>query len=278
MDEQTTEQADYKTAAYKTVLFDVKDHVATLTLNRPQAYNSFNRDMVEEVQHIWRSLRTDDAVRVVVLRSAPCPAFCTGVDVAPKPGDRPWRTPEAREKPWQYEDPSDYLGIKRNKVWKPLICAVSGMAAGGAFYFLNEADIVICSEDATFFDPHVTYDQVSACEPIGAFARMPFPEIQRMVLMGNHERITAQTALRISLVTEIVEKDRLWARAQDLAELIAARHPVAIEGSVKAMWDALSMPLSVALENAIKYPQLGNPIATAGRDRKAMKPRTHWFR
>ena len=120
-----------------------------------------------------------------------------------------------------------------------MIVAVSGMAAGGAFYFLNEADIVICSDESTFFDPHVTYNQVSACEPIGAFAKMPFSEIQRMVLLGNHERITAQTALRISLVTEVLPADKLWDRAHELAGFIASKHPVAIEGSVKAMWDAL---------------------------------------
>jgi enoyl-CoA hydratase/carnithine racemase len=220
---------------------------------------------MEEIQQIWRNLRNDDEVRVVVLRAAPSKAFCAGLDVS-----KPWRPADAHCRPWSYEDPADFLGIKRNKVWKPLIVAVSGMAAGGAFYFLNEADIVICSEESTFFDPHVTYNQVSACEPIGSFAKMPFSEIQRMVLLGNHERITAQTALRISLVTEVVAADALWDRAHELAGFIALKHPVAIEGSVKAMWDALSMPFNVALENAIKYPQMGNPVSTAGRDRKSM--------
>ena len=269
---------DYKTAEYRTILFEVKDFIATMTLNRPEAYNSFSRDMVEEIQHVWRSLRTDDDVRVIVLRSAPCKAFCTGVDVSPKPGERPWRAPDAHARPWQYEDPADYLGVKRNGVWKPMIVAVSGMAAGGAFYFLNEADIIICSEESTFFDPHVTYNQVSACEPIGAMARMPLAEVQRMVLLGNHERITAETALRISLVTEVLPNGALWDRAHELAGFIASKHPVAIEGSVKAMWEAAVGPYAVAIDNAIKYPQLGNPIATAGRDRKSMNTAKPAFR
>lgn len=269
---------DYKTTTYKTILFEVKDYVATLTLNRPDAYNSFSRDMVEEIKHVWTSLRTDNDVRVVVLRAAPCKAFCTGVDVSPKPGERPWRAPDAHSRPWQYEDPADYLGIKRNKVWKPMIVAVSGMAAGGAFYFLNEADIIICSNDSTFFDPHATYNQVSSCEPIGALARMPLAEVQRMVLLGNHERITAETALRISLVTEVLPKEQLWTRAAELAGFIAAKHPVAIEGSVKAIWESLSLPFQIALDNAIIYPQIGNPIATAGRDRKSMNTATYSLR
>ncbi len=261
----------YKTQEYKTILLEVSDYIATVTLNRPKAYNSFSRDMAEEMKSVWDNVRIDDDVRVIVLQaSMDCPAFCTGVDVAPAPGDRPWRDPSAYNRPWQYEDPAEYLGPKSNRVWKPVVIGVHGMAAGGGFYFLNEADIIICSPEATFFDPHVTYNQVSACEPIGMLARMPLSEVQRMVLLGNHERITAETALRISLVTEIVEKDKLRARARELAGFIASKHPVAIEGSVKAMWESLSMPFNMALQTAIKFPQMGNPIATAGRDRKAM--------
>src|SRR5258708_19269790 len=71
------------------------------------------------------------------------------------------------DNPYSADDPGSYLGAKQNRVWKPLICAVQGMCAGGAFYWLNEADVIICSDDATFFDPHTTYGMVSALEPIG---------------------------------------------------------------------------------------------------------------
>jgi enoyl-CoA hydratase/carnithine racemase len=63
--------------SYKTVLFDVADHVATITLNRPEAYNSFTRDMTDEFSQIWARVRDDDAVRVIVLRAAESKAFCT---------------------------------------------------------------------------------------------------------------------------------------------------------------------------------------------------------
>lgn len=261
--------------SYKTVLFDVADHVATITLNRPEAYNSFTRDMTNEFVDIWNRVRDDDAVRVIVLRAAPSKAFCTGADVKGGPGITPYRLPESRQKPWQMDDPAESLGLKSNKVWKPLIVAVSGMCAGGGFYFLNEADIIICSEDSTFFDPHVNFGMVSACEPVGAMARMPLAEVQRMVLLGNHERISAETALRISLVTEIVPLESLWDRAAALAAMIADKHPVAIEGSVKAMWEALSLPYREAMENALKYTQIGNPISTASVDRKTA-PKAEW--
>src|SRR3546814_20671840 len=100
------------------------------------------------------------------------------------------------------------------------------MGDGVALYFLHSADIISCSEESTFFDPTVNFGMVSACGPVGAMARMPLSEVQRMVLLGNHERISAETALRISLVTEVLPADQLWERARHLAALIAEKHPV----------------------------------------------------
>lgn len=253
-------------APYETILVDIADGVATVTLNRPQHMNSFNRTMAREFRRLWEQVREDEAVRVIVLRAAPGRAFCTGVDV--KEG---WRAPGERSMPFEMDDPGEWLGPKSNKVWKPVIIAVSGMAAGGAFYWLNEADIIICSEEATFFDPHVTFGMVSAVEPVGAMARMPLAQVQRMALLGNHERISAQTAFRIDLVTEVTALGDLWPRAAELAGLIADKHPVAIQGTVRAIWEAQGMPRAIAVSNALKYTQIGNPIATANVDRSTMK-------
>src|SRR5690606_2284678 len=109
------------------------------------------------------------------------------------------------------------LGPKQQKLWKPVVTAVHGMCCGGAFYWVNESDIVICSDDATFFDPHVTYGQTAALEPIGATYIMPMQQVLRMTLLGNDERISAETAFRINLVSEVVKLERLWDRAHELA-------------------------------------------------------------
>jgi enoyl-CoA hydratase/carnithine racemase len=242
---------------YSTLLVDIADGVATITLNRADKLNCFNRAMVLEFRDLWGKLRTDPAVRALVLRAAPGRAFCSGVDV--KEG---WRGPGEDGSPFDQDDPGEWLGPKSNKVWKPLIVAVHGMAAGGAFYWLNEADIVICSDDATFFDPHLKFGKISAVEPIGALGRIPLQEITRMVLLADAERISAATALRISLVTEITSAESLWPRAQELAALIATRHPVAVQGSIRAIWEAQSMPRAQALSNALRYIQVGKPLAT----------------
>ena len=242
---------------YSTIILDIADGIATITLNRPEQLNCFNRRMVLEFRDVWTRLRTDPLVRVMVLRAAPGRAFCSGVDV--KEG---WRAEGEDANPFDQDDPGEWLGPKSNKVWKPLIVAVHGMAAGGAFYWLNEADIVICSDDATFFDPHLKFGKISAVEPIGAMGRIPMQEITRMVLMADAERISAQTALRISLVTEIAAADALWNRAHELAATIAGRHPVAVQGSIRAIWEAQSLPRAQAVTNALRYIQVGKPIAT----------------
>src|SRR3546814_3822401 len=92
------------------------------------------------------------------------------------------------------------------------------MCAGGGQYFLNEADIIVASDDAAFFDPHANAGIVSALEPIGMLHRgLPLGDVLRWALMGTEERITADTALRLGLVTEVVPRADLRDRAHSLA-------------------------------------------------------------
>jgi len=257
-------------ATYNTILYEADDRgVATITLNRPEFLNAFDHEMGREFVDVWRRVREDGAVRAVVLRAAGERAFSTGADV--KKGG--WGRPDVG--PFDAEDPGPSLGPKQNRVWKPVIAAVHGMCAGGAFYWINESDIVICSEDAQFFDPHVNFGRVCAVEPIGLMARMPIGDITRMVLLGNRERISAQTALRISLVTEVTPREALWNRAHELAAIIAGYPAAAIQGSVRALWEARDLPYTVAVNNALKYCQLGNPIGRAEVDRATM-PKAPW--
>ncbi len=256
--------------SYETIIFEAAGNgVATITLNRPHRMNSFNRQMADELADVWGRVRNDVAIRAVVLRAAGDRAFCTGVDVTEDFVGKDAGNPLARN------DPSERLCPKPNKVWKPVIVAIQGMAAGGAFYWLNDADIVICSDDATFFDPHVTFGMVSACEPIGLIGRVGLGEVLRWALMGNDERISAATALRIGLVTEVVTREQLWERAGEIAASIAAKPAIAVQGTVRAIWEALEMPRSVAINNALKYTQLGNPIGMAQVDR-GTAPRAKW--
>jgi enoyl-CoA hydratase/carnithine racemase len=251
----------------ETVLFEVTDHVATVTLNRPEAMNGFNQRMLEEFAVLWDTVKHDDDIRFVVLRGAGDRAFCTGMDV--KEGiDR-------HANVWSQTDPGEFLSPKLNRVWKPLVCAVHGMAAGGAFYWLNEADILICSQDATFFDPHVSYGLTAALEPIGLARRVPLGEALRIALLGLDERVSAARALQIGLVSEVLPREDLWARADGIARVIAAKPPAAVQGTVRAIWESLDSTRTQALRTGLSYTQLGNPIGKAETDRAAV-PRGKW--
>ena len=193
----------------KAILFEVgDDHVATITLNRPEALNSFNDDMAREITWAWETIRDTDDIHAVVLRAAGERAFCTGVDIK---GGATWF---ATKNVWNFDDPGKWLSPKlHHRVWKPVIAAVHGMCAGGAQYFLNEADIIICSDDACFFDPHANGGIVSALEPIGMLARgVPLGDVLRWALMGTEERISPETASRLGLVSEITPRADLWDR------------------------------------------------------------------
>jgi enoyl-CoA hydratase/carnithine racemase len=252
--------------AYETILFEQgADKVATITINRPAALNSFTRKMCLEFREVWERIRLDNTINAVVLRASPGRAFCPGVDVRGGDGNV-----LMYDDLWAQVDPGEYLGPKQNRLWKPVVAAVHGMCAGGAFYWINESDLVICSEDAEFFDPHVTYGMVAALEPIGLRQRIPLQDVLRMALLGNDERIGAATALRISLVTEVTPLDRLWTRAHELAAKIAAKPSTAVQGTTRAIWESLDVGRNAALQMGLKYCLLGNPTGTAEVDRNAV--------
>ncbi len=244
------------TDGYGTIRYEVTpDRVATITLDRPEVLNAFDRQMCEEVRDAWRRVKDDPAVHAVVLRAAGDRAFCAGLDVR-KPYGQP-------DDVWNHEDPGELLSPKWQKVWKPVVCAVHGMCTAGAFYFVNEADVVICSDDATFFDSHVTGGMVSALEPVGLMRRVGLGETLRMALAGNDERVSAATALRIGLVTEVTTREALWGRAHELAARIAAKPTAATQGTVRAIWESLDRPYRAAMEQGLIYTRLGNPIGMA---------------
>ncbi|MGH3639027.1 MAG: enoyl-CoA hydratase/isomerase family protein [Mycobacterium sp.] len=256
-------------APFETVLLDVDEtsHVATVTLNRPEQLNAFNRTMCEEMARVWRAVKYDERVNAVVLRANGDRAFSAGLDVKASYG-QPANV-------WNHEDPGELLSPKWQKMWKPVVCAVQGMCTAGAFYFVNESDVVICSTDATFFDSHVSAGLVSALEPIGLMRRVGLGDTLRMALVGNDERVGAQTALRIGLVTEVVAVDELWRRATEIATMIAAHPTSATQGTVKAIWESLDKPYRAALEQNLIYTRLGNPLGQAELDpnRRAPQPR-----
>jgi enoyl-CoA hydratase/carnithine racemase len=227
----------------------VADGVATVTLDRPQVHNAFDPAMTGELARVWRALRDDPDVRAIVVTGRGDKAFCTGIDRS--------SVEEFAFDPLTYEDPGRLIGPKSQGLWKPVVAAVNGMACGGAFYLLGEADVIIAADHATFFDPHVTYAMVAVYEPILLLRRLPFGEVLRMALAGSYERVSAATAERLGLVSEVTAPADLQAAAHRMAAIFAAQPPTAIQATLRTLWAAKDLPAGQATELGNVFLQLG---------------------
>jgi enoyl-CoA hydratase/carnithine racemase len=163
-------------------------------------------------------------------------------------------------------------------MWKPVIGAVNGMACGGAFYLLGECDILIAAEDATFFDPHVTYGMPATYESILLVGRMPLGEVLRMQLTGAAERLSARRAYEMGLVSEVVPQAELHDAADTLARTIAASPTVAVQATLKAIWTAFEHGRRVALDQGYAFAALGTNLDTLreGQSKFSAGERTKW--
>jgi enoyl-CoA hydratase/carnithine racemase len=248
---------------FETLLYEERDGVAWVTLNRPDRLNAFNSLMQRELRDLWRGLRRHDAVRCIVLTGTGEKAFCTGIDRMEQMGGDVDDTTDAdvvgagSSTPFMFNDVGDNIGPKSCDLWKPVIAAVNGMACGGAFYMLGEVEFIIAAEHATFFDPHVTYGMTAAFEPIHMSGVMPFGEIMRLSLLGSYERLSARRAHEIGLVSEVVPKEELAEAAGWAAAAIASQPQLAIQGTVRAIWGAREFGQRQAVRLGYMYVGLG---------------------
>lgn len=229
---------------------DKETGVAVVTLDRPNRHNALDHATVTELITTWREFRFDDDVRAIVLTGAGDRAFCTGID-------RDFDAPQPNS-PYSMDDPLLNVGPKANDLWKPVIAAVNGMACGGAFYLLGEADFTIADETATFFDPHTTYGMVSAYETGYLAQRMPPGEVARLALMGSAERLSARRAHETGLVSELTPPGGALEAAVRCARTIAGYPTAAVQGTVRAVWAATETARTHAFTQAPHLITLGN--------------------
>lgn len=248
---------------YETVRYEERDAVAVVTLNRPDVHNAFNTKMQLELQEIWLSLRSNDAIRAVILTGAGDKAFCSGIDRA-EAIDGYLADQSAAGKstgrvgtPYMFNDPGSRINPKENGLWKPVIAAVNGMACGGALYMLGEVDIIIAAEHATFFDPHVSYGMVAGFETVHLLQKAPLGEALRVALLGANERMSAARAYQIGLVSEVTAATELMDRAMWVAERIAAAPVLAVQGTLRAAWLGHEVSRKQALSEVSTLVSLG---------------------
>jgi enoyl-CoA hydratase/carnithine racemase len=216
-------------------IYEKRNRIAYVTLDREHAGNSFNVQMCNEMAAIWTDFRDDEDTWIAIVTSTGEKFFCTGVDVK-----------ESRTRPMGHV----WLPIARlmEQLDKPIICAVNGICCGGGLHFMADTDIIIGSHNAQFFDPHVNVGLISGWEPIGLSRRIPLNYVLRMTLQGKAYRIDAEEAHRIGLLTEVVEPGQLLTRAEEIADDVVKNAPLAVRWSKRAVMEGLNLGLRDALE------------------------------
>ena len=230
---------------FDTIDYVVDGHTATITLNRPGALNALSPHMITELRAAYDEAENDDKVWSLIVTGAGR-AFCTGADVKAIPGDGK----VINERPYlstyeQWEAPQEGTPPFRTMT-KPVLTAVNGVCCGAGLDWVTTGDIVIASDRASFFDPHVSIGLVAGREVVRLARVLPRTVALRMALMGKHERMSAQRAYELGMVTEVVEHDRLLERAQEIAAIVNSNAPLAVRGTRLAIVKGLNVPLHEA--------------------------------
>jgi enoyl-CoA hydratase/carnithine racemase len=230
--------------------------------------------MRDEFADAWKELDADPDVRVVV-HTGNGRAFQTGVDVSEIASDGVGMERYRRSvEEWDLHFTSWQQGV-----WKPVITAVNGICCGGGFHWVADADIVIAASDAQFFDPHVSVGQVVAIEAIGLLRKMPVEAVMRMAFVGKYERMNAQRAYELGMISQIVDPpEQLRDEAQKLAETVAQNSPTAMRHTKKALWGALEAGLTEACKNGAQHlvAMWGHPDQEEGPAAFAEKREADW--
>ena len=212
----------------------IEDAVLVIKLNRPERLNALTRPMLAQLGEIFQAAGEEPAVRAILL-TGEGRAFCSGADASSLAASAE-QTVEERLSVHPRFTPRQ-VGI-----WKPSVCAVNGICAGAGLHFVADMDVVIASEAAAFTDTHVNVGQVTALEPIGLARRIPLGAVLRLVTLGKAERLSAEKALELQLVSEVVAPEALMPRAMELARTMASVSPAAVQKSLEAVWGPLKHP------------------------------------
>jgi len=230
---------------FETILYEVDDRIATITFDRPDRLNAVSPQMVSELTRAYAAAEGDDRVWTVIVTGAGR-AFCAGADVGDIPADGRviYEEPYLSTYP-QWEAPQEATPPFRSMT-KPILAAVNGLCCGAGLDLVTTGDIAIASERAEFLDPHVSIGLVSGRESVRLARVLPLNIALRMALVGRHERMSAQRAYELGLISEVVPHDRLLERAREIAGLVNRNAPLAVRGTRLAMRRGLDLPLHEA--------------------------------
>ncbi len=218
---------------YETMLYEKRDSVGYLTINRPDKLNALNREVMDELNDCFCAIQNDEEVRVVILTGAGEKAFVAGADLHELATLAPLEGRDFSRRGHGIFDLIESLG-------KPVIAAVNGYALGGGCELAMACTLRIASESARFGQPEVKLGIIPGYAGTQRLARLVGKgRALEMILSG--EPINAQEAYRIGLVNQVVPTAELAAAAETLARKIAANAPLAIKFALEAVNRGLEM-------------------------------------
>ena len=224
---------------YQAITYAVAEHVATVTLNRPEVHNAMNEAMRRDLTRCFEAIATDDDVRAVVVTGAGERAFSAGADI------REFVEPLV---PVRFREQRRRLDFRQamDRCWQPIIAAVNGFALGGGLELALACDIRIAAVGATL---GLTEINLAIIPGGGGTQRLPrlVGRGKALELILTGARIPADEALRIGLVERVVATGEALKAATELARTIAAKAPVALRYAKEAVVKGLGMSLEDGL-------------------------------
>ena len=227
-----------------------RDGVLILTMNRPRARNALSPQMLVQLAAAWREFREARDSHVAILTGAGDEDFCAGGDLKlTMPLVTGARAPEDEWDHRLLDDPSAFTDaiLRGFELYKPVIAAVNGNALGGGTEMTNACDLRVASEHAIFGTPEAKVGLLPGGGSISRLPRqIPYAKAMEMLLLGRS--FSAQEALAMGLLNEVVPHARLLERALELASQLAANGPLALRKIKEGVVRSSGLPLDRALE------------------------------
>jgi enoyl-CoA hydratase/carnithine racemase len=227
---------------FERITYEKDGRIAYVTINRPEKLNAIDPATSSEMLDCFTDFREDDALWVAILSGAGDRAFSTGNDLV---ATARRQTGAAEGRPVR---PAAFGGITRGfECYKPIIAAIHGYCLAGGLEIALACDIRIASEDAQFGLPEPTRAIIPGA---GGTQRLPriIPQAIAMKILLTGGRIDAATALRAGLVSDVVPRDQLMAKAREIAEEVCGCGPLAVRAIKEAVVRGRELPLAEALE------------------------------
>jgi enoyl-CoA hydratase len=225
---------------FETIIYEKKDRLAYITLNRPQALNVYNIKMRDELYQVLGAIKDDAEVRVVLFQGAGDRAFCAGADLsefltAPSPII-------ARQARWERDIWGLFLSIN-----KPMIAALHGFVLGSGVEIALCCDIRLASEDVQFGLPEPGLGIIPAAGGSQTLPRI-IGGAKALEILLSGRWVKAEEARRLKLVSRVLPKNELLPAAEKLAKKIARFNPLAVAYAKQAITRGLDLSLSLGLE------------------------------